>query len=405
MFKKIWYFAIYKNKKITISILFLLFIVCFGLSYYLGYTLNNFNFDSQLIAISNSLPKECYINTIVQKKDDGYFTYEEAFKISNSFYGKKQFFNVFYKTNRNFNAVFGDDLDINIYFAGVHAYSDGNEMETISLPLFRTNKTNFITFGPKYGAMYPSYIPSALADSLMEYFNFSNYDQLLNYPTVLSVKVDSQILTFSINNIFLNNNTIYWEDNNVFKNNDYYKQMGVWNKDTIFIQASNFFRSCDDLIINGDVYSSYGNFEYFLKTIFETIDGSINVSFNNVGYHDFSIVSISQSSFVINFNFSQCILFFVIVLLLCFVFLILSCLNLNKLFFIVFILFGLFVQALIELLKSAFCDNYQLFLVFNPVGNTIVLICIIICLCFILLCKNKSEKLKNVKINFDKISI
>ena len=277
-------------------------------------------------------------------------------------------------------------------------------MECLSIPLYLENSS--IASGPKNGASFAAYIPSSVADLLINYGLFNSFDDILQSDATFSTVFNDSLYSFSINNIYLNNQTINWNREDDLKNNSFCNHFAKWNKDAIFSYCPKLIRLDEQVLLSSDIREGYGNLDYLSKAAISNASKDVFITlYQNINNKTFVSPPFSKTSLLSTFNINQILLLTTLVLLflsiVIFSFFVSYIFRLKKILFLIAIsiFFVLFVSEVVKTIASL---NILIYSIFNPFGNTLLLLVAVLLTCSLLF-RGKHEKA--VENNFYSISI
>lgn len=341
--------------------------------------------------------------THVEINEYEYFSYDELMSVCRSMYGKKKTINSYLSTE--FDVDFEIcDFSTSWKICSVPVYSDKKEMEVISLPLYLEDSS--IGKGPLNGANFASYIPSSFADVLVEKGYFESYDDILSSQCIFKLIDGDRTDQFSINNIYLNNKSSNWNNQNDL-DNGYYEHFSLWNSSSIFAYCPALFRECYNACFYADVREGYGN----LKVLFDSISSNLPqrttaTLFSNKDIDKKMSVKVLSSNKADSFEFLQ--IAFLVALL-------------TSLGLTIYILYLSFIKRICkktvlaicyvsfcflvisEVIKTIFKVSVNVHVIFNLFFNLSLMFLIICASAYILLLKGREKN--EIKTDFLNISI
>ena len=377
-----------KSKKFSVflsgsCLLFAIFSCLFGFS------LNSISFSSKVKAAAafENNQQFTHISAVGAKEKA---TYDDFMSTCKALYGQKKKINSYISSVESFNCNI-ENILFEPTICTVSAYSDKKEMECITLPLYYDDFS--IGKGPVGDAQFASYIPSSIADKLINNGDFSSFDEIINEHIEFYIFVNDKEYSFSVNNIYLNNNSSNWNTNDI--NFDYINHFASWNKDSIFAYCPLVLRNID-VCFSADARPGYGNLNFLCNSIASSIDKSVAVTlFNNNIDSFFKIDEVATETVSKHFGVLQ-ILFALLMTFTLFISILLLYLIIKYYYYekINLILFAFCITALIigEFLKSIIGTNAFLYSVFNRYTNiSMLIIAIFMTLTFFMVSKRKTN--------------
>ena len=368
-------------------------LICICAFYFFGASLQSTKHSSELFELKNQFNTNERIHITTTSQDES-FSIDAARKLCLNLYSTKQKVRSCYSVPKDTKLEYLS-FESNVGIYTVPVYSDEERTEFLRLPLYNTDY--IIKYGPRFGAKFASYLPSSLAEQLVYEFHYSSFDELLDQPIVYSVKIDSHIYSFSINNIYYDADTDFWHFKNSEDGDEYFDFFSKWNKNAIFSYCNQVFKDNGTFQMNYDVENSYSNIDSLIKTTVG-YSGETDFKFYKTQQNYIS-KQYSQNSYVDTFDSFDQITCYII-----------ACVSLISLFAIIifskpmnrsliktsFLLVGFISFTLIisEILKSAFPTNMMLYIVFNSIGNVSVLIMFLVLFLLLLLFE---KDVKNVR--------
>ena len=380
------------NKVLTVFFLWLNALLV-TIAFLFGSRTNYSLMNAQLMSLYNSSKNESWINFKVEPTNNNVFDYEKTREICRSYYLTKNI-KSYVKCDATMNLNFNEErFPINICACPV--YSDTYYTEFLHLPLYRGNFS--IKNHPQNGADYACYIPSSIADQILEKYGYSNYDELLNLESFYVISEAQNSYKFSINNIYLNSPESlkkHWNGQEI--DDKYWETFSKNNPDTLIVYSDLAFMNAKKTTIVFDLVPNYSVMRTIIQKCFSLSEESIRCTIKKVSNDSGGKVFMKSYDFTTNSadnilkNKTQ------ISLIVCFAVTLISEIllflffsdfrkKLLKPYFIFVSLFFAFILVT-EILKTIFMDGILISIIFNPVGNMIsyiyLLNLLIVCLVF-----------------------
>lgn len=256
--------SIKENNSLKIENSFFIFVVlCSSLFFYLfGNSINKAKIETTYLNASNFVRKDATVHLKVSAKDG--LGFDESEKLMKELYGGRGKYNPYYIFDDNIEFEY-ESIHMDVDLCASPVYSDYEYTEYLGLPLYKNDFS--IKKGPQNGADFASYIPSSLADHLLTKLHLTNYDELLNKNIVYRINTSSDECTMSINNIYLNNNTVHWNDNDITI--DFYKTFANHVPNGIFSYCPRYFRKINKGALCFEVNSSTEHFKLITNKTLE----------------------------------------------------------------------------------------------------------------------------------------
>ena len=224
-------------------------------AYLLGASLNVTQANSQIYAAASFENHQYYTHCVLSGVQEE-TTYEEVNGMVYSLYKHNKKVNSYLKTEEEF--LFSNNLSsFKTNICSVSAYTDKEEMEYLPIPLYSSESP--IARGPKNGAMFASYLPSSLADELIESGSFDSFETIIDAQIIFSATINGIEYSFSVNNIYLNNASNNWLRESDLKNNKYFQHFSKWNNQAIISYCPSAIKNGSQCQFTFDVREGYGN--------------------------------------------------------------------------------------------------------------------------------------------------
>lgn len=187
--------------------------------------------------------------------------------------GEKRFFDA------ECNAIMFDNLSV----SGIYLYSDSEMMQNIALPLYRTDGQIYMMTRGRNGADSGCYIPSSLAEKLVESIpDVNNFDELIDKGQTIKLLSETtlQRSVFSINNIYFDTDSGYWDPGkkNAYQSDyaNYNLHFSAFNPITLFVAINDVFPN-EQTIFCCDLKDGYGSLSIFTNNV-------TSFNYSNDGY-------------------------------------------------------------------------------------------------------------------------
>lgn len=350
---------------VIITIILTTFVFAFG------YSVNSIKGESTFLRATNFCKNEP--NVQFKVTTSGGIDYDQSDKYMRDLYARKSYLNPNYIYNEKLKFEYkGNKHDVTLCTSPV--YNDAEYTEYLSLPLYR----NFsIRKGAQNGADYACYLPSSIADELVAELGLNNYDELFTEDIVFNLGTSKNKCTMSVNNIYLNNDTKYWNDNDI--EFDYHKTFAKRTNNAIFAYCPNFFRTIKNGSLCFDTNTSYDHFKTITnKTLGFLEDESIKYEYK-ITRDDGQVFSYNLSKQELKTNFGDlnhiAIYVGIVVMILNYVFLMISKEFRHNMMKPSLIASGIVITGVLvgEILKTIFSTAEWTFMVFNYIGNGIAI--------------------------------
>ena len=278
-------------------------------------------------------------------------------------------------------------------------------MECLLIPLYSDNST--IASGPKNGAMFAAYISSSIADSLINSGLFSSFDEILQSETIFFTIFNESSYSFSINNIYLNNDTNNWKNKDDIEYNLFHNHFSVWNKDAIFSYCPRLIRSNEQILLSADIREGYGNLDYLSKSAIKSSSKDISITLHHNNDED-TFVSPSFSKLSLSGIYGAKQVLLLILLLIAFALVAILSFVITRVYrsrkLILLLATGIFsVLFITEIIKTLIASNITVYSIFNSIGNVLLIATIGLFLCLIIV-RGRRDEIVNEN-NFHSISI
>lgn len=396
----------FRDKSIKKDLLKICFIICAITVTFMfnaiGANVPNMKYDSKIMSIANLTRGDQITQININKIDDKESVkWSDAKSVVSYFYQYKDRYRPYCKVDKTFSLTSDGNIEHDVSICSLGFYNDTKYTEYLHLPLHLTEEP-MMRKGPRFNANFASYIPSSIADFLLEKLGLASYNQLLqkDYKFYINFE-DGNTYSFSINNIYLNSTTQNWINK---VNDDFYKFFGKWNPNAILISSSDILDNIAKTKLCFDTNSGYGNIDKITRKCNTTLGD--NIEYNIVRRDGKSyILSVRTDDFRSGFFAKSQIPFFIVAILIIFFqsVLVLYSNNLKKnllkntiLISIIYLLMG----TIIEIIKSRSSFNVSAFYyIFNYIGAVFTLIYIFgLIIAYLILsirADNKNDK-KNV---------
>ncbi len=351
-----------------------LFLVMFAFIF--GNSVNAIKGETMYLNATNFSEK--YSSVHLRVSSDSGLDYNASDKYLRGLYARRSYLNPYYKYNGELKLQYeSNTFDVSLCTSPV--YNDFEYTEYLSLPLYKENSS--IRSGPRNEAEFASYIPSSIADQLLEKLGLNTFDELLSKDIVFTLKTSKEKCTMSINNIYLNSETDHWNNRDI--EFDYYKTFSKRTTDALFAYCPGFFRTIGKGSLCFDMNTSYDHFKSIANSTLDFVGDSNEKVTYEITRDDGEALSYSLSKQDLKTNFGDFnhIITYVGVGIIIFniVFLMLSKSfrqNMMKpaLTSCVLVLFVLFLG---ELFKTIFPTKTWPFYAFNYIGNGISILILI----------------------------
>jgi len=246
-------------------------------SYIFGYSFSSTNYNSFLLAASKYENGQYYTHVDIDYTESS-ISYDDVFAIARSLYGKQESINPYLKTKNQYDFKLSD-FNFTSNICSAYVYSDKKKMECLSIQLYQENST--IASGPKNGANFAAYISSSIADSLIDLGLFNSFDDILQSDIIFSAVSNDSSYSFSINNIYLNNESEHWSREEDLKNNLFCNHFASWNKDAIFSYCPKLIRMDEQVLLSSDIRGGYGNLDCLSKSAIMNTSKNISITLHH----------------------------------------------------------------------------------------------------------------------------
>lgn len=431
-------FSFIKKHLFGLKVILILLLSCGAIStaYLYGSTSNSVQIHANLMQVdyeinpskttkTNFLHGEISFDEVLTDKQK----YDKSLEIMRRTLGRNKYCNTYlvssYKGEpRQYQATTGiANLDWNNFsMCMVRNFWDTYRMENIAIPLFRNVSKNGIR-PLNENAEFGAYISARTAYKFVscngmlekhnnnieaafnELLDNTEYYFKINCETAPLYKAD---LTFSVNNIYLTEEYFYLLENKVGDDaqakesvklihksyRDYHKTFSKWNDETLITYSQNIFTSGFNFTF--DICGSYFNYDYFIKNIIgsDYSENGLELKFigkgQNLEKYSDEVNKYSVSKDSKNYIYLVVSILLFASMIFCFVFLFKDIKTKKSKFirsllyflpFIPFLLCQLFVYIFL-VLTTNFITTY---LVFNYIGNTIIVLYALIGLIYSLL--------------------
>ena len=374
-------------------------------AYLLGASLNVTQANSQIYAAASFENHQYYTHCVLSGVQEE-TTYEEVNGMVYSLYKHNKKVNSYLKTEEEF--LFSNNLSsFKTNICSVSAYTDKEEMEYLPIPLYSSESP--IARGPKNGAMFASYLPSSLADELIESGSFDSFETIIDAQIIFSATINGIEYSFSVNNIYLNNASNNWLRESDLKNNKYFQHFSKWNNQAIISYCPSAIKNGSQCQFTFDVREGYDNLEFALKVVVSNmVVGKAQIElFSNKQNKSFFVTNISKSFFsdkLVSFSqflfLSLMIVSSILVVLLWFFS---FKAHLKQKLFIILGGSLTIALALTEFAKSIFKSIPMAYSIFNPVGNICIFTLVIVFFATSFFVRERGDFVE--KIVFSEISI
>lgn len=283
------------NKRITNILLYafcgISFILQIIFAYTFGYSAYQTKYIATLMGLDASQKNEGNDYTRCSFVDtDGEFMVSEGLKTLTRFYHRYQVFSHYLVAGPhealsydNFS-IYCPEIDDNTEGLKINTYNDTDYIYEIPLPLHKyyVNEYGVPDINPvraerpmfvDYGAQYTTYVSSQFADRMIERFaNYKTYDDLIGkkYNLVIKSKQSQKVITCSINNIFLANDTDNWTNPNkkefVDSHFGFPYLLGNIHKNGVFFASSDIFTEFG-FWYEADIRTTYGNYDFYVNKV------------------------------------------------------------------------------------------------------------------------------------------
>lgn len=335
-----------------------------------GYSINSIKADATFLNATNF--SKDYSNVQLIVTTSGGLDFDQSEKYLREIYAKKKYLgpNYIYNGEVQFDYK-GNKHGVSLCTSPV--YYDFTYTEYLALPLYNHNSA--IKKGPLNGANFACYIPSSLADSLLEELNLSSYDELISENVVFTLNAGINECTMSVNNIYLNNETSHWNSTDI--EYDFYKTFGRRNPNAIFSYCPSFFKKLGNGALRFEMNTSYDHFRSITNSILDFYEDSSTIISYKIIRDDMKTMSYSFSKQDLDTNFGDTyhIIIYIGIGIMIFNYIILmlskkfrSNMMKSALISTGIVLFILFLG---EVFKTIFSTQKWPFLIFNYIGNGI----------------------------------
>lgn len=342
--------------------------------YSYGATLNTVKYKSELVPAYNYIKHADVSHMDVTPKKGETINYQSADKVCYDLYARRFKLHPYCETDSSFAANY-NGVAFNPTLSSSPVYNDTDFTEYLNLPLYLPNRS--IKKGPLYGAQYASYIPSSVADLILESTDFNTYDELLNSSPVFTLAVKNLTFTLSINNIYLNNETTHWNKSLDSIEDKYYLTFSFWNPCSIFLYSTYIYDVGGRATICFDFDSSYSHIEEIVKKCYRSLETNVDFTISNDG-KDSCKLNINRDEMTNTYTSKSQIIHYV-----CFAIILGSQVLIVVLFEevrkhllgpAIASCAGFFIVAIVfEIIKSVLYSSSKAYLMFNAIGSAAAL--------------------------------
>lgn len=354
-------------------------------------------FDAQIMAISELTRDDTITNITLDKVDDNSVKCNDVTTIVRYFNQYKDRFRPYCKVNNNYEFKL-DDFSCNTTICNLTYYYDFDYTEYCHLPLFLTAEP-MMRKGPLYGADFASYIPSSIADRLLAKLSLDNYNQLLESHLLYTIELSHNIVTFSVNNIYLNEPSANWGKEEKDK---YYRFFGKRNHNAILIASANLIDTQSNTEFCFDTNPGYGNLDKIIRKCNTTLGEKLDYKITNKDGHIFSSTILTSGLRGGFYSKNQAPYFIagILTLFIQSVFLLYAEVLIKGLLKNIITLVSVYfvIGTAVEILKVTLISNYSIFYFFNYIGAVISLIYILILFIVYLIISIRADKKNDKKI-------
>ena len=378
------------------------FAVCGVILYFafnaIGAEMPSMKYEAQMMSAAELTRNDTITNITLDKVDgDENVKSNDVTTIVKYFNQYKDRYRPYCKIDNNYELLL-DDYSIETTICNFTYYYDFEYTEYCHLPLFLT-KEPMMKKGPLYGADFASYIPTSIADELLEKYSLNNYTELLEKHCIYTIDFGSKIASFSINNIYLNNDSSNWQT----KESDlYYRFFEKRNKNAILITSTNLIDSQPKTKFCFDTNPGYGNIDRIIRKCNTTLGEKLDYKITNKNGEVFNYTILTSGLKSAFYSKAQApyIITAILALFVQSVLLLYSEILIKNLFKNIIYIVSLYVLigTIAEVLKSSLTSNYSVFYFFNYIGAVISLIYILFLFIIYLIISIRADK-KNVKKN------
>ena len=341
-----------------------------------GYSINGVKAEATYLNVTNFSKNNPNVQLTVSTS--GGLDFDQCDKYMLEIYPKKKYLSPYYMFDGQPQFEYkGNKHDITLCTSPV--YYDFAYTEYLALPLYKHDSA--IKKGPLNGANFACYIPSSLADSLLDELNLSNYDELFAENVVFTVNEGINECTMSINNIYLNNETTHWNSTDIAY--DFYKILGRRNPNAILSYCPSFFKKIGNGCLRFEMNTSYDHIKSITNSTLDFYEDPLTTVSYKITREDGKTMSYSfskQDLYTDFGDFNHIIIYIGIGVLICnFVILMLSKSFRRHMMKPALITSGivLFILFVGEILKTIFSTQAWPFLIFNYIGNGVSVVILI----------------------------
>lgn len=358
------------SRKVNFAFILWLNVLIAFIAFVFGSNLSFSKINAKAMTLYNYSKNESVINLKVEPTNNYYFDYSDSDSFVRKYYENKKI-KAYIKCDLPTEiSCDGKTYDISLLTSPV--FGDYIHTEFLHLPLYKPGLS--IKNGPKYGADFACYIPSSIADKMLIDYGKNSYDELISMEKPLKLQAGASIYSVSINNVYLNNDTIHWSEQNI--EDEYYKTFSHFLGNGVLAYAPKLFVNSQNISINFDLVPNFSVFKTIIKKGIELSGGFMRCTITKA---DGSLESFDFFSEMYNETFEDpyqiALLVCFVVILLLEIFILIFDSNLRKTLFkvlvaslILFVIFS-FVG---EVLKTVNGQSYEIYRLFNAFGNMII---------------------------------
>ena len=267
----------HRENRILSSILFVLinsFVI--GMFFMYGTNKNMVNNEATIMAAYNFSKSSESVHIEVEQASEEAIDYSLADTLCRDLYVRREKLHPYCMVDEEFSLSFhGVSHKAFLYSSPV--YNDFAETEYLGLPLYRDNFA--IKKGPQYGADFASYIPSSIADVILDELNLNSYDEIFDIQEPFLFKRGKYEYLLSINNIYLSGTSKHW--NSIEPTTNYYETFSNLNEFGIFAYSNPIFNDSQKTKICFDTLVNYDNIKTIVNRCVNTSSGKLKYSVTN----------------------------------------------------------------------------------------------------------------------------
>ena len=364
-------------------------VVIISLGFFFGYKNSSINQDALFLNAINFIGANQIAHVEIEAKTFDGADYNAYDEICRDLYGRRHKFRSYCSSVNTGELDYqGNKYDAKL--CSVPVYNDFELTEYLYIPLYRNNSS--IKKGAKNGAKFASYIPSSLADKLLDDFSYSSYDELLEDNKIYQIRFQESVTSMSINNIYFDGESKNWMPEKNKENGDIF---GGWSQGAVFTYAKSFFEDINETKLCLNIDKSYAHLQNISKSSYGKLNKELSVKVVDSSFNSFCFdysVNDSKDYLHDSTHISIYCSFAVLVLLDALLIILLKDLRKNLLR-PCFMISGLALSSLIigEVFKSIFKLSLLPYTIFNSFGTVFSFIFILILFIFALLFEESLE--------------